>query len=379
MAIVEIVPVKDKGDLLDFVRFPMDLYADCPCYVPPLISDEMETFTPSCNPAYETADAQPFLAKREGRVVGRIVAIISHAANEKFGRRNVRFGWFDSVDDISVAAALFRAVEDWGRARGMETVTGPQGFNQFGKAGMLIDGFDQLATMATYYNYPYYNNLLEGCGFEKDVDYVEYRVPNLSTSSYPPRLFELAEKLKHRKQYRVLEFPRRRDLLACADAIMRLLQETYVELYGVTAYTEHQQQYYAKKFFPFLHKDLVKVVANRQDELIGFCIAMPSLSEALRKAHGRLFPFGWFHLLRAARGHTRTVDFCLTGVRRSYRGRGIDLIMATEIYKSILALGFEQAESNPELETNRQVQGEWRHIKHVLHKRRRVYRKALSR
>ncbi len=378
MAAVEIIEVKDKHDLLDFVRFPMDLYADCPYYVPPLIADELDTFSPSHNAAYETADGQPFLAKRDGRVVGRIAALISRTANEKFGLRNVRFGWFDSVDDYGVAAALFQAAEAWGRARGMETITGPQGFNQFGKAGMLIEGYEQLATMATYYNYPYYSGFVERYGFAKEVDYVEYRVTDLSTNAYPPRLFELAEKLKVRKQFRVLPFPRRRDLLARTDDIMALLQETYVELYGVTAYTERQRQYYARKFFPFLHKDLVKVVENRHGELIGFCIAMPSLSSALRKARGRLFPFGWFHLLRAARGHTPTVDFCLTGVRKRYRGRGIDLIMGTEIYKSIRDLGFEQAESNPELENNLQVQGEWRHIKHVLHKRRRVYKKVIS-
>ncbi len=374
---VDIVEVATKQQLKDFVLFPMGLYAGCPNYVPPLISDEMATFTRKNNPVFETADAKLFLAIRDSKIVGRIAGIVSETANQKFGTRNVRFGWFDSIEDYAVTAGLFDAVARWGKSLGMETMTGPQGFNQFGKAGMLIDGFEHLATMATYYNYPYYQGLLERYGFAKDVDYVEYRIRDISSHEQPPRLVKLVEKIRSRGRFRVLNFPTKKAMLKRAGEIFDCLQETYVELYGVTPLAPSLRALYIKKFFPFLHESLVKVAVNERDQMVGFLIAMPSLSEALQKARGRLLPFGFIHLWRASRGSSDVLDFCLAGVRKHCRGRGIDLLMASEMQESIARLGFRAAESNPELEYNRAVQAEWKSFDSVMHKRRRVFKKSI--
>lgn len=378
MAEVEIIEATTHKQLKQFVLFPMELYADCENYVPPLISDEMATFARDHNPVFETADAKLFLALRGGRIVGRIAGIVSQTANEKFGARNVRFGWFDAIDDDAVATALFDAVEHWGQSLGMETITGPQGFNQFGKAGMLVEGFEHLPTMATYYNYPYYHDLLTRYGFVKDVDYVEFRIRNMTRREMPPRLVSVTEKIKSRGRYRVLDFRSKKEMMSRANEIFDCLQDTYVELYGVTPLTPVQRKYYVKKFFPFLHEALVKIAVNECGEMVGFLIAMPSLSVALQKARGRLFPFGFLHLWRASRGASKVLDFCLAGVRKSCRGRGVDLLMAEAMSKSIVDLGIDIAESNPELETNFRVQAEWKSFDSIQHKRRRVYKKAIG-
>lgn len=355
----------------------MDLFAGSPYYVPPLIRDEIATFLPEKNPAFENADAQLFLASRGGKIVGRIAAIISHVANEKYQARNMRFGWFDVIDDYEVAAALFGAAENWGRSRGMETITGPQGFNDFDKEGMLIEGYESVPTVITYYNYPYYVDFVERYGFVKEADAFEYRILNLRSKPLAPRLTALAERIRIRKGYRLLQFKKRSDMLRRADEIFALLEEAYDDLYGVVPLTPSQRAYYVNKFFNYLFPDLVKVVVNKEDEVIGMFVALPSLSEGLQKAKGRLFPFGLFHLLLCTR-KPKLVDFVLAGVRKGYRGRGVDLVMAAEMYTTILKWGFEEGESNPELETNLQVRAEWRVVDHVMTRRRRIYKKTIS-
>jgi GNAT superfamily N-acetyltransferase len=375
---IRVVEARTRRQRKAFVSFPMTLYSECPCFVPPLISDELATLSPKKNPAFENAEARLFLAYRGSEVVGRITAVLSHAANAKHGTRNLRFGWFDCVNDRLVAEALFEAVEDWGRYRGMETLTGPMGFDEFDRAGMLIEGFDELPTMATYYNYPYYNNLLVQCGFVKEMDSFEYLIPDLRAAGFPPRLAALVDKLKARRSYRVLEFRTRKQFMARAKEILDLIEETYWELYDCVPMTDKQKANYAKKYFPFLRKELVKVAVNEQDEIVGFFIAMPSFSRALCKAGGHLLPFGWFHLLKALRAKNRTLDCLLAGVKKEYRGRGIDLLLAEEMFKSATALGFEEAESNPELETNLRVRAEWKWFDHTVHKRRRIYTKRIA-
>lgn len=377
MASVEVTEVRSKKDLKKFVKFPMDLYADSPYYVPPLIRDEIDAFLPEKNPVFENAEAQLFLAVRGGKVVGRIAAIISLVANEKYNARNMRFGWFDVVDDYEVAAALFEAAEAWGRSRGMQTITGPQGFNDFDKEGMLIEGFESVPTIATYYNYPYYVDFVERYGFVKEADAIEYRILNLASKPLAPRLIEMAERLRERKGYRLLKFKNRKEMIARADEIFEVLEEAYDDLYGVVPLSPTQRQYYIKKFFNYLFPDLVKIVVNNENQVIGLFVALPSLSEGLQKAKGRLFPFGIFHLLLSIR-RPKLVDFILAGVRKGYRGRGVDLVMAAEMYKTILKWGFLEGESNPELETNLQVRAEWRVVDHVMTRRRRIYKKAIG-
>ena len=355
----------------------MKLYAGSPYYVPPLLMDELETFNRAKNPAFETADARLFMAFRDGRMVGRIAGIVSPAANEKDGVRDVRFGWFDCENDPEAARALFDAVAEWGRVRGMDTMSGPHGFSLFDREGMLVEGFDQMPTFATCYNHAYYADLMEVCGFTKRYDFVEYRLENFDQKTFPPRASELADKVLARGRFRVLKFRNRREIRAVGPALFDLLEEAYMDLADMVPFTKKQIEYYIPKFMPFVHRDLLKVVVDDDGEVAGFMLALPSLSNALRRANGRLLPFGFIHILRALRTFD-TLDFCLAGVRKKYRGKGVDLIMAREMFNSARALGVKHTESNPELETNLRIQSEWKHFDPVQHKRRRIYETRIA-
>jgi GNAT superfamily N-acetyltransferase len=373
---LEIAEVQSKRDMKKFMLFPMQLYAGSPYYVPPLIHEEIGVFSPK-NPVFENAEAKLFLARRDGRIVGRLAAIISHIANEKFNAKNMRFGWFDFIDDYAVAEALLKKAEDWGRTRGMRTITGPQGFNDFDKWGMLIEGYDTIPTFSSYYNHPYYVEFIERYGFVKEADAFEYRIKNLQTNPFSPRMIEMAERIRKRKGLSVLHFRNRKEMSARAGEIFDLLEEAYADLYGVVPLTPNQRAYYIEKYFPVLVPDLAKVVVNSENKIIGVVVAMPNLSTALRKANGRLFPFGIVHMLLAMR-KPKLVDFVLAGVRKGYRGRGIDLIMGVELYTTLKKWGFEEGESNPELEANEAVRAEWQIIEHVQTRRRRIYKKDIE-
>ncbi len=374
---VRIVEAVTKREKLDFCRFPMKLYAGCPYYVPPLLLDELETFNRAKNPAFETADARLFMALRGDEIVGRIAGIVSSAANEKDGVRDVRFGWFDAINDATVSRALFTAVAQWGRGRGMETMSGPHGFSLFDREGMLVEGFDRMPTFVTYYNHPYYQDLVEGYGFSKRYDFVEYRTENLDQKQFPARVSDLVDRVMARGKFRVMKFNNRREIRAMGPPVFDLLEESYMELADMVPFTRKQIQYFIPKFMPFMHKELLKVVLAEDGEVAGFMISMPSISEALRKANGRLLPFGFLHLLRALRTFD-TLDFCLAGVRKKYRGKGVDLIMAREMFHSAQKLGVKYTESNPELETNVRIQSEWKHFDPIQHKRRRVYETRIA-
>lgn len=369
--------VEDRKDLETFVNIPFRLYPGDSLWVPPLIRDELETFTPRKNPAYEHAETRLFLAFRDGVPVGRVAAIHSRAADRKYGTKNLRFGWFECVEDYDVARSLFDAAEGWGRELGMQTITGPQGFSDLDPQGMLIEGFDQMPTIAGYYNPPYYPRFVERYGFVKEIDYVEFKTPFPRAAGIPATMLKLAERVRARGRFRVLEFPNRRALLARGMGLFRLLDEAFEELHGSVPLTETQMRYYIGKYFSFVHKDLVKIVVDEKDEIAGFLITMPSLSRAFQHARGRLFPFGWLWILRGLRSR-ETLDFYLAGVKKSYRGLGVDLLMVVEIIKTGLRMGFQNAESNQELETNTKIQAQWKSFNPVLHKRRRIFRKALS-
>jgi len=260
----------------------------------------------------------------------------------------------------------------------METLTGPQGFNSFDKKGMLVEGFEELPTITTYYNYPYYHDLVTQYGFSKESDHVEYVIPSIRKNGFPPRLGSMIEKLKRRRQYSVLRFSTRKQLLDRAQEILDLMQETYRDLHDIVPLTEKETAFYVRKFFPLINKDLVKVVVDDRGQMIGFFIAMPSLSRAFQKANGRLWPFGFIHLWKALRTRNKDLDLCLGGVKAQYRGRGVDLIMAKEMYEAATDLGFEQAKANPMLETNTRVRAEWKYFEHVLYRRTRVYKKTIG-
>ncbi len=374
---LSIATVESRRDLKAFVTFPMKLYAHCPQFVPPIIADEMETLDPKKSPIHDNAETRLFMARRNGEVVGRIAAIVSDSVNRKWNTQTLRFSWFDCVDDYAVAAALFDAAEVWGASRGMNRVVGPMGYNAFEKAAMLTDGYETTPTMAGFYNYPYYNDFVKRYGFTPDVTLVEYRLRNAFTGEFPPRIAALHGRLEQGR-IRVLHFTNRKQVMARAKDVLALHEETYCDLYDGVPLTEAQEAYYIKKFFPYMIPDLVKIAVNERDEAVGFFIAMPSVSEALQRAKGRLLPFGLYHLWKATRRGNKVLDFLIAGVKKEYRGRGVDILMGVEMFKTAGRLGFESAETNLELEDNTRVRSEWNGFDHVIHRRRAIYAKPIG-
>jgi hypothetical protein len=376
MSIV-IKEVLDKKDLKKFVMLPFAMYKNDPMWVPQLLRDDMEVFNRAKNPAFDNADARLFLALKGDLPVGRIAAIHSRVANQKYKTKNLRFGWFDAANDPEVAAALFKPVEDWAKELGMETLTGPHGFCDLDPQGMLVEGFDQLPTIAGFYNFPYYQKLVEGQGFQKEIDYVEFRTQVPEMSAFPEKLLRLAERIKERSGLRVLEFTNKKEILGRAEELFHLLDEAFEEIYGAVPLTERQVHYFIKKYFSFVDKDLIQAVVNEKDEMVGFMIAMPSFSRALQKANGRLLPLGWWYLLQAMKKND-VLDFYLAGVRKAYRGQGVDLLMVVGMAHKAIAKGFRFTESNQELETNTKIQAQWKYFNPVQHKRKRIFKKVLK-
>lgn len=374
---VDIRLVETKRELKTFIKLPFEIYKGDPNWVPPLIMDEIETFNPGKNPAYEHAEARLFLAYKDGKAVGRITGILSHAANDKYKTKNLRFGWFDTINDYEVARSLLLEVEEWGKELGMETMTGPHGFSDLDPEGMLVEGFDQLPTISVYYNFPYYPEFVEKYGFEKEIDYLEFHSICPQETGIPPKLLRLGERIKERSGIKVHKFKSKRELKKRTVDLFHLLNEAFEEIYGSVPLSEKQIKYYVQKYFSFVDKDLIQLAVDEKDEAVGFMIAMPSLSKGFQKAKGRLFPFGWFHILRSLRNY-EVLDFYLAGVKKSYRGQGVDLLMVLEVLQAALKKGVKYAESNPELETNKKIHAQWKYFNPTQHKRRRIYRKDIA-
>jgi GNAT superfamily N-acetyltransferase len=373
-----ITAVESRSDLKSFIRFPHRLYRGNPYWVPPLYSDELDTLSPGRNPAFDEAEARLFLAKRNGTIVGRIAAIISRAANRKYAARNLRFGWFDAVQSREVAKSLLDAAAAWGRGRGMVTMTGPHGFTDLDFEGMLVEGFKERATIATIYNRPYYPRLLEACGFEKEVDFIEFQGFVPVGAGLPERMVRLAEWSAKRNRWSLVKCSSIKELRRnYGQKLFDLLDESYEELYGTVPLTQKQKDYYIGKYLPFARPEMIKIACSPDGEMIGFMIALPSLAGAFQKARGRLFPLGFLHILRGLRKFD-SIDFMLAGVRKQYRGKGIDLAMAIDMFRTAVSRGVRVAESNPELESNSRIQGEWKIVPSRQHKRRRIYRKSIA-
>ena len=375
---IAISVVSSRAELKRFIAFPRALYKGNAFWVPPLQSDELDTLTPGRNPAFDDAEARLFLARRQGRIVGRIAAILSHAANRKYGTKNLRFAWFDTIDDYEVARALLDAAADWGRSRGLVTMTGPHGFTDLDPEGLLVEGFNELATIAVIYNYPYYPVFIERYGFAKEVDSVEFQAVAPKGTVLPEKKARLADWGARRNGWHLVKYTDIKKLRAeYGQKLFDLLDESYEELYGTVPLTQKQKEYYIRKYIPFANPSFIEIVANEAEEMIGFIIALPSLSRAFQKARGRLFPFGFLHILRALRKFD-TLDFMLAGIRKECRGKGADLLMVIDLFRTVIAKGIRVAESNPELETNALIQNEWKIVPRRQHKRRRIYKKSIA-
>lgn len=371
---VEIKKVTSRKELKQFIRFNYEFYKNNPYAVPDLYDDMLRTFSPGKNAALDFCEADYFLALREGHIVGRVAAIINRRANATWKKRQVRFGWIDFIDDIEVSRALIDTVKQWGRERGMDTIEGPLGFTDLDAEGMLIEGFDQLSTMATTYNYPYYPRHMEQLGLTKSVDWVEMKI--YVPDEIPEKHRRIADIIQRKYGLRVRKLSGKRRLLhsGVVHDIFRLINEAYAPLFGYSEMTEKQIDQYVRMYLPVLDLRMVTVVENTAGELVAVGISMPSLSSALQRARGRLLPLGWFYLLRALRWRRpEALDLLLVAVRPDYQNKGVNALLFTDLIPVYQKLGFKYAESNPELEMNEKVQNQWQYFHTEQHKRRRCF------
>lgn len=375
---VEIKKVSNKAELKKFIRFNYEFYKDNPYSVPDLYDDMLNTFSPQKNAAFEFCEADYFLAMRDGKIVGRVAAIINHRANETWNKKVVRFGWIDFVDDLDVSRALIDTVKQWGRERGMNEIEGPLGFTDMDAEGMLIDGFDQLSTMATIYNYPYYPEHMNLLGLERSADWVEMKI--YIPDAIPEKHKRISAIIAQKYKLHIRKITSRKEIkeTGIAHDIFRLINKAYTPLFNYSQMTERQIDQYVNMYVPVLDLRMVSIVENEQNEIVAVGISMASLSEALQKAKGKLLPFGWFHLLKALKWkRPKMLDLLLVAVRPDYQGKGVNALLFTDLIPVYQELGFEYAETNPELEMNDKVQNQWQYFKTEQHKRRRCFKGSL--
>ena len=372
---VEIKKVTTKSDLKRFIRFNYEFYKNNPYSVPDLYDDMLNTFSPQKNAAFEFCEADYFMAFRDGKMVGRVAAIINRRANETWKKNTVRFGWIDFIDDIEVSTALIDTVKQWGKERGMTEMEGPLGFTDMDAEGMLVDGFDQLSTMATIYNYPYYPQHMEKLGLKKSADWVEMKI--YVPDTIPEKHKRISEIISKRYNLHIRKLKSKKEVYktGIGHEIFRLINEAYTPLFGYSRMTERQIDQYVNMYVPVLDLRMVTLVENEKNELVAVGISMASLSRALQKAKGRLLPFGWWYLLKALMWkRPKVLDLLLVAVRPDYQGKGANALLFTDLIPIYKKMGFEYAESNPELEMNDKVQNQWQYFKTEQHKRRRCFK-----
>lgn len=373
---ITIKKVTTKKELKKFIRFNYELYKDNPYSVPDLLDDMLNTFSTKKNAAFEFCEADYFLAYRGEEIVGRVAAIINHHANETWNRKEVRFGWIDFIDEEEVSAALLKTVEEWGKARGMEAMVGPLGFTDMDAEGMLVEGFDQLSTMSTIYNYSYYPEHLESLGFQKEIEWVEFKL--IVPHELPEKFIRISELILQKYRLKIKKL-KRKDIKknGYGQKIFDLINEAYAPLYGYTKMTQRQIDQYIKMYLPLIDLRMVSLVEDEKGELVAVGISMSSLSKALQKAKGKIFPFGWYHLLKALFfKRPKILDLLLVGVKAEYQNKGVNALLFYDLVPVYQKMGFLYGESNPELEMNKKVQSQWSAFESVQHKRRRVYKKT---
>lgn len=373
--IVIIKEVKTPKMLKDFVKFPNILYKENPYYVPQIESMDYDTLSPEKNRAFEVCEGKYWLAYNEKKeIVGRIAGIINHQYNEKVGAKICRFGWMDFIDSEDVVNKLLETVEEYARQKGMEIMNGPTGFLEFDAAGVLVDGFDQLPTAYGKYNAPYYEPHLLNHGYRKDTDFVEYLI---DVPTAVPENFATAVKiLPQRYGLRILPLKSKRELMPYADDVFECMNRCYSKLHGFSELSPGQCDDLKKQFIPNLNLDYVTIIVDAEDKVVAFGVAMPSLSKAMQKAKGHLFPFGWIHILRALREND-TIDSLLIAIDDPYKNKGLNAIIFEKVIRSSLKNGVKHVESTRHLEENVQVQNLWNRFEHKLHKRARIYVKNL--
>ena len=373
---IQIKEVTTKKELKAFVHFPNALYKDNPYYVPQIESMDRDTLTPEKNHAFEVCEGKYWLAYDEnGEVVGRVAGIINGKYNEKTAEKTCRFGWIDFIDDREVSKALMDAVERYAKEKGMEVMNGPMGFLEFDAAGVLVEGFDQLPTAYGKYNAPYYEEHMTALGYAKDVDFVEYliKVPEV----IPERYARMAELVSVKNSLHQATLHKRSDIEPYLDGVFRCLNSAYAKLHGFSELSPGQCDDLKKQFLTNINVDYVSIVLDPDDQVIGFGVALPSLSKAMQKAKGSLFPFGWYHMLKAFRKND-TIDLLLIAVDEKYKNKGLNAMIFDKFAQGITKNGIKYIESTRELEDNTSVQNLWHYLEHTLTKRARTYKKELE-
>ena len=373
---ITIREISGKKALKKYVQFNIDLYKENPYAVPPLIFDEVGTLSPDKNPAFEFCESVYYMAYDEEKPVGRIAGIINHKVNEKCGKKSARFGFVDFIDNTEVSSALFNAVEKWAREKGMEEIIVPLGFTDMDPEGLLIEGYDQPGTMVAIYNYPYYVNHITRLGYEKDNDWVEFKI--YVPEEIPVKHKRISDIVQAKYKLKVLKYNSIKKIVKdYGRKIFELINQAYADLYGYSALSEKQIDYYVKMYVPMVRLENVSLIVNEKEELVGVGIAIPSMTKALQKAKGKLFPFGFIHILKALRGKNDVVDLLLVALRPDYQNTGANALLFSDLIPVFIKNGYKYAESNPELEENGKVQSQWQYFENVQHKRRRAYKKRL--
>jgi len=372
---VSIHEVISKKELKQFVKFPFKLFAGCKYWIPPLIKGEMDSLRKDVNPAFDYCDAKYWLAYKDGKIAGRIAGILNRRSIEKWKQRLIRIGWIDFVDDMEVSGALFGAVENWAREQGMDGTHGPLGFTDMDYEGLLVEGFDKLPTMNNIYNYPYYVDHFEKHGYMKVEDWIQYKFN--ASQPIPDKVQRINALIMEKYNLRVLQFASSREILPRAKEVFEVLNAAFTNLYGFVSLTDREIDHYVKQYFSFIDPEYVCFIADASDKIIGFGISIPSLSKALQKAKGRLFPFGFIHLLMALRKND-TVDLYLNGVLPEWQNKGVHSLYHSEMHKAYFRNNIKTAISSPQLESNFNAISAWKSYEKELYIRRRCYRKMFA-
>tara|TARA_E500000075_G_C6994549_1_gene325782 strand:+ start:2411 stop:3535 length:1125 start_codon:yes stop_codon:yes gene_type:complete len=373
---IEVIKVESKKNVKDFVMFPFELYKDCEYWVPPIINEEIDAMDKKKNPVFKNAEAEFYLAYKDNKIVGRIAAIVNWVEIEEQKKNKLRFGWYDTIDDINVSKALMDKVLEFGKSRKLEFVDGPVGFSNMDKAGLLIEGYDELNTMITWYHYPYQKEHLNKLGFSKLAEWVEYKIKIFSAEEAPEKVRKFSKIVQERYNLKVVNFKSTKEIIPYVDKMFELLNVTYSNLQTYVTIKQYQIDFYKEKFIKYIHPDFIKCCLDENNNLIAFLITMPSFSRALKKINGKIGLMGYFHLFKAQHFNDR-VSLYLIGVDPKYQSKGVTAVIFNELQQTFNNRGIVEVETNPELVENKAIQAFWKNYESTLHKRRATFTKSL--
>ena len=373
---IEVIKVESKKNVKDFVMFPFELYKDCEYWVPPIINEEIDAMDKKKNPVFKNAEAEFYLAYKDNKIVGRIAAIVNWVEIEEQKKNKLRFGWYDTTDDINVSKALMDKVLEFGKSRKLEFVDGPVGFSNMDKAGLLIEGYDELNTMITWYHYPYQKEHLNKLGFSKLAEWVEYKIKIFSAEESPEKVRKFSKIIQERYNLKVVNFKSTKEIIPYVDKMFELLNVTYSNLQTYVTIKQYQIDFYKEKFIKYMHPDFIKCCLDENNNLIAFLITMPSFSRALKKINGKIGLMGYFHLFKAQHFNDR-VSLYLIGVDPKYQSKGVTAVIFNELQQTFNNRGIVEVETNPELVENKAIQAFWKNYESTLHKRRATFTKSL--